>query len=51
MYEIKLLDKTTNKKFVKTFESFYLYNKFLTKCKYSHKLQILSYGGGINYGI
>ena len=43
MFEIKLLDKTTNKTFVKTFDSYYLYQKFLNKCKHSKKLQLLSY--------
>lgn len=43
MFEVKLLDKTTNKTFIKTFESYYLYNKFINKCKYSKKLQLISY--------
>lgn len=43
MFEVKLLDKATNKTFTKIFESYYLYNKFVNKCKYSKKLQLISY--------
>lgn len=43
MFEVKLLDKTTNKVFTKIFNSYYLYNKFVNKCKYSKKLQLLRY--------
>ena len=43
MFEVKLLDKSTNKTFIKTFKSYYLYNKFINKCKYSKKLQLISY--------
>lgn len=42
MFTIKLLDKKTNKSFEKKFDSFYLFNKFLLKVKYSKKLVILS---------
>ena len=42
MFTIKLLDKKTNKSFEKKFDSFYLFNKFLAKVKYSKKLVILS---------
>lgn len=44
MYSIKLLDKTTDKVFTKTYESYYLYNKAVTKYKHSNKLQIISMG-------
>ena len=43
MYEIILLNEK-KQKFKKTFTSFYLYNKFLQKIKYSKKLTLLSYG-------
>ena len=43
MYEIILLNNNGDK-FTKTFNSEYLYNKFLNKTKYSKNLTILSYG-------
>lgn len=43
MYEIILLNNNGDK-FTKTFNSEYLYNKFLNKAKYSKELTILSYG-------
>lgn len=42
MYIIKLYDKTTKKSFEKSFKSFYIYNNFKKKLKYSKKLVILS---------
>lgn len=42
MYIIKLLDIRTKNNFEKVFTSFYLYNKFLQKLRYSKKLMILS---------
>ncbi len=42
MYIIKLLDIRTKNSFEKVFTSFYLYNKFLQKLRYSKKLMILS---------
>ena len=43
MFEIVLLNEK-NKKFKKTFTSYFLYNKFLQKAKHSKKLTILFYG-------
>lgn len=43
MYEIVLLNKF-GEKFSKTFNSEYLFNKFLNKVKHSKQLTILSYG-------
>lgn len=43
MYRIILLNKN-GEKFIKTFNSEYLYNKFLNKIKYSKTLTILSCG-------
>ena len=43
MFEIVLLNEK-GQKFKKTFTSFYLYNKFLNKVKYSKKIKIISYG-------
>lgn len=43
MYEIILLNNNGDK-FTKTFNSEYLYNKFLNKAKYSKKIILLSYG-------
>lgn len=42
MFVIKLLNLKTNKSFKKNFDSFYLFNNFLIKVKYSKKLKILS---------
>lgn len=42
MFKIKILDKTTNKTFTKSFTSYYIYNKFVSKLKYSKKLVVLS---------
>lgn len=42
MFKIKLLDKTTNKVFEKTYDSYYLYNKDLIKYKHSKKLKVLA---------
>ena len=41
MFEIKLLDKTTNKVFIKTYTSYYLYQKDLNKFNHSSKLQVI----------
>jgi hypothetical protein len=43
MYEIKLLNEK-GETFVKTYTSYYLYNKDLIKYKHSKKLKILRYG-------
>ena len=43
MYEIILLNKN-GERFAKTFNSEYMYNKYLNKAKYSKTLTILSYG-------
>ena len=43
MFEIVLLNKK-GEKFSKKFESYYLYEKFLNKVKYSKTLKILSFG-------
>lgn len=42
MYELIILDLTTNKKFSKVFTSEYLKNRFKSKCKYSKKLKIIA---------
>lgn len=42
MYIIKLYNRETKKSFEKSFESFYIYDKFKKKLKYSKKLVILS---------
>lgn len=42
MFTIKLLDKKTNKSFEKKFDSFYLFNKFLAKVKYSNLYFVIS---------
>lgn len=43
MYEIIMLNEF-GEKFTKTFDSEYLFNKFLNKVKHSKKITILSYG-------
>ena len=42
MFEIKLLDTRTQKSFIKTFNSYYLYERFLYKVRKGEKLKILS---------
>ena len=41
MYQVRLLNLKTNQVFTKTFESPYLKDNFLRKCKYSKKLQVI----------
>lgn len=43
MYEVTMLNEN-GEKFSKTFDSKYLYNKFLQKVKRSEKITLLSYG-------
>lgn len=43
MYEITLINEN-GKRFTKTFDSYYLYNKALIKYKHSKKLVVVSYG-------
>ena len=42
MYEINILDTTTNKKWTETFNSYYLFRKRVIKLNYSKKLKITS---------
>ena len=42
MYEVRLLNLINGEKFNKLFNSEYLMNKFVNKCKYSKKLKIIS---------
>lgn len=42
MYFINIFDKSTNKSWQEEFESYYLFNKRVTKLKYSKKLVITS---------
>lgn len=42
MFKIKLLNKQTNQVFEKVYNSYYIFNKELTKYKHSTKLQVLS---------
>lgn len=46
-YEIKILNLKTNQTFIKTYDSFYFFNKDLNKFKRSKKLEILRCGGVI----
>lgn len=41
MFEIKLLDLGKNKTFVKTYSSYYVFQKELAKFKHSKKLQVI----------
>ena len=43
MFEIVMLNKN-NEKFTKTFKSYYLFEKFLNKVKYSKELKLISFG-------
>ena len=43
MYEINILDLSTNKRWVETFDSYYLFRKKYMKLKHSKKLTMLSY--------
>lgn len=47
MFEIELLDLSTNKQFTKRFTSYYLYQKFLNKLKYSKKLIMIGWNSYI----
>lgn len=40
MNRITCLDLTTNKRFDKYFDSYYLMQKFINKCKYSKKIKV-----------
>lgn len=42
MYEINILDLTTNKNWTETFNSYYLFRKRVVKLNYSKKLRITS---------
>jgi len=42
MYEVELLNRETGSTFTRKFDSPYLMNKFLNKCKYSKKVKVLS---------
>lgn len=42
MYEVRLLNLINGEKFNKLFNSEYLMNKFINKCKHSKKLKIIS---------
>ena len=42
MYEVELQNLETGKTFSKYFDSEYIMNKFLTKCRYSKKIRKLS---------
>lgn len=44
MFEIILINES-GKRFIKKYESYYLYKKALNKYKYSKKIKIISYGG------
>ena len=44
MYEIVMINEK-GERFIKKYDSYYLYIKALNKLKYSKKLKILSYGG------
>ena len=44
MFEIKLLNLTTNQVFTKNYDSYYFWQKALHKMEHSKKLQVLSYG-------
>lgn len=41
MYICYFRDLNTNREFSKVFESPYLMNKFLTKCRYSKKIRLI----------
>lgn len=42
MYEVELMNIETGAIFTKKFDSPYLMNQFLRKCKYSKKVKVLS---------
>lgn len=42
MYEVELLNRETGATFIKKFDSPYLMDKFLRKCKYSKKVTVIS---------
>lgn len=41
MYKVDIINLTNKKSFTKTFDSPYLMNKFIKKCKYSKKIKII----------
>ena len=41
MYKLDIINLANNKIFTKTFDSPYLMNKFIKKCKYSKKIKII----------
>ena len=45
MYEIKILDNTTNKTFNENYDSYYLFRKRVMKLRHSSKLTMVSYSG------
>lgn len=44
MFTVDLLNVATGKEFKKVFDSPYLLNKFLNKCRFSKRVKVLSYG-------
>lgn len=42
MFELIILNLKTNKRFIKSFESEYILNKFIKKAKYSNEIKIIS---------
>jgi hypothetical protein len=42
MFQIKILNTETKKTFTKEFTSYFLYEKFMKKLKYSKKLVLIS---------
>mgnify|MGYP006908796924 CR=1 FL=1 len=47
MFELELLDLSTNKRFTKQFTSYYLYQKFKNKLKHSKKLIMIGWNSYI----
>ena len=42
-YYVVLRDKTTNKVFKKTFDSYYIFDRFMNKLRFSKKLEVLEH--------
>jgi hypothetical protein len=42
MYKLDIINLESNKRFIKNFDSVYLMNKFLNKCKYSKRIKVVS---------
>lgn len=47
MYSVILLNLKYDKRFEKQFDSLYLMNKFINKCRYSNKIKVI---GVVRYG-